>query len=106
MLRQPTPDAERARELALHALTLRDPRFPAGRVEDWTSFAIASALTGRERDARAAWFVTLALTPNLERHCRGAMLTRWCSRWMRSVWLKRGRVEKLELAHAALWRFL
>jgi hypothetical protein len=76
MLRQPTPDAERARELALHALTLRDPRFPGGRVEDWTSFAIASALTGRERDARAAWVVSLALTPNLERHCRGARQAR------------------------------
>ncbi|NUZ07975.1 hypothetical protein [Piscinibacter koreensis] len=76
LLRQPKPDPERARELALHALTLREPRFPAGRLEDWTTFAIASALTGRERDARNAWFVTLALTPDLERHCRGAIHAR------------------------------
>ena len=46
--------------------------FPAGRIEDWTTLAIASALAGRERDARNALFVTLALSPSLDRQCRAA----------------------------------
>jgi hypothetical protein len=65
------PDA--ARQLALHALTLHDARYPNGRIEDWTTLAIASALSGRDRDARNAWFVTLALAPQLERQCRSAI---------------------------------
>ena len=55
------PDA--ARRLALYALTLPETPYVTGRLEDWTTFAIASALVGRERDARNAFFVTLALTP-------------------------------------------
>lgn len=65
------PDA--ARQLALHALTLRDAKHPHGRMEDWTTFAIASALAGRERDARNAWFVLIALAPDLGRPCRAAV---------------------------------
>jgi tetratricopeptide (TPR) repeat protein len=76
LLRQAHPDAEAARQLALHALTLRDPRFPAGRIEDWSTLAIASSLTGNERDARNAWFVSLALAPSLERLCRAAINAR------------------------------
>jgi len=70
-LKQPA-QAESARQLALHALTLPDARFPHGRLEDWTTFAIASALAGRERDARNAWWVTAALAPSLQRQCRAA----------------------------------
>ena len=68
-LRETPPQPERARQLALHALTLKDNRFPSGRIQDWTSFAIASALAGREADARSAWAVTLALADDLQRHC-------------------------------------
>ena len=64
---------ESARRLALYALTLQDPRFPNGRIEDWTTFAIASALAGRERDARNAFFTTLALSQTLDRPCRAAL---------------------------------
>ena len=64
---------ELARQLALHALTLQDARHPRGRVEDWTTLAIASALSGRERDARHAWWVTLALADDVERQCRAAL---------------------------------
>ncbi len=68
-LKQRPAVPEAARRLALHALTLQDG---AGRIEDWTTFAIASALAGRERDARNAFYVTLALSPSLERQCRAA----------------------------------
>ena len=71
-LKQQPAQAESVRQLALHALTLPDARFPSGRLEDWTTFAIASALAGRERDARNAWWVTAVLAPNLQRQCRAA----------------------------------
>ena len=73
LLRQRPAQAEAARQLALHALTLRGGRYPEGRIEDWATFAIASALAGRERDARNAFLVTLALAPNLERQCKAAL---------------------------------
>jgi predicted Zn-dependent protease len=72
-LRQQPWQADTARQLALHALTTPHARHPYGRVEDWTTFAIASALTGRDRDARNAWFVTMALASDLERQCRAAI---------------------------------
>jgi hypothetical protein len=59
--------------LALHALTLHDWKYPSGRIEDWNTFAIASALTGHERDARNAWLVALALAGGSERQCRAAI---------------------------------
>ena len=73
LLRQKPAQAEAARQLALHALTLRNTRQADARIEDWATFAIASALTGRERDARNALLVTLALAPNLERQCKAAL---------------------------------
>ena len=75
-LNEPSPQAEPARQLALHALTLKDDRFPTGRIEDWTTLAIAAALTGRERDARNAWFVSMALTGDLQRQCDAAVHAR------------------------------
>jgi hypothetical protein len=72
-LKQRPPQADAARQFALRALTMHDARYPSGRIEDWITFAIASALSGRERDARNAWFVTLALEPGLERQCRAAI---------------------------------
>ena len=71
-LKQHPAQPDVARQLVLHALTLQDARFPFGRVEDWTTLAIASALSGRDRDARNAWFVTLALAPSVQRQCRAA----------------------------------
>ena len=72
-LKQPPVQADVARQLVLHALTLFDARYPGGRIEDWTTLAIASALSGRNADARNAWFVTLALASNLERQCKAAV---------------------------------
>ena len=72
-LKQRPRQAEPARQLALYALTLHDPRYPDGRIEDWNTLAIANALLGRDRDARNAWFVMLALAPNLEQQCRSAI---------------------------------
>ena len=60
------------RQLALHALTLRGGS-SGGRLEDWATFAIASALAGRERDASNAFLVVLALAPNLDQQCRAAL---------------------------------
>lgn len=71
-LKQRPAQSELARQLAMYALTLDDSRFPNGRLEDWTTFAIASALAGRPRDASNAWFVTLTLSPNPDRSCRAA----------------------------------
>jgi hypothetical protein len=71
-LKQRPASPEVARRLALYALTLADSPYPHGRIEDWTTYAIASALVGRERDSRNAFFLTLALTPTLERQCRAA----------------------------------
>ena len=73
LLKQKPAQPEAARRLALYALTLSDRQFPNGRLEDWTTLAIASALAGRERDARNAWFVTLSLAPTLDRQCRAAV---------------------------------
>ena len=64
---------ETARQLALVALAYRGARSRSGRSEDWTTYAIASALTGRAADARNALFVTVALSRNIERTCRTAM---------------------------------
>lgn len=72
-LKQGPPQADVARQLALYALSLHDSGHAGGRIEDWTTLAIASALTGRDRDARDAWFVTLALAPLPERQCRAAI---------------------------------
>ena len=72
-LQQRPPQAEAARQLALHSLTLNDPRFPSGRIEDWTAFAVASALTGHDVDARNAWFASMALASDLQHQCNNAV---------------------------------
>jgi hypothetical protein len=60
-----------ARELALHAIAASGARRTA-RVDDWNTFAIASALSGRQSDATAAFLVEAALTSDLDRSCRAA----------------------------------
>ena len=72
-LRQQPVDVDAVRQLALHALTTYDVRYLYGRIEDWTTLAIANALSGRDRDARNAWFVTLALDADPQRQCRAAI---------------------------------
>ena len=72
-LKQRPPQADMARQMVLYSLSLHDARNPAGRIEDWATLAIASALSGRERDARNAWLVSLALAPQPERQCRAAI---------------------------------
>ena len=66
-------DANVARDLALHALSIHDARHPLGRIEDWTTLAVANALAGRDREARDAWLASLALAPAPERQCRAAL---------------------------------
>jgi hypothetical protein len=68
-LRTVPAQPEMARQLALVALAARAPQYHSARMEDWNTFAIASALTGREADARNALYVTLALTADVDARC-------------------------------------
>jgi hypothetical protein len=65
--------AERARQLALHAIALRTDRYPAPRPEDWTTFAVASALAARQIDARHALYASLVLARDVDRLCYSAL---------------------------------
>ena len=60
---------DKAREAALVALTARSPQYATTRLEDWDTFAVASALSGRDVDARNALFVRLALSASVDRTC-------------------------------------
>jgi hypothetical protein len=73
LLRLHPAQPEAARQLAMHALALHGTRFPRGRGEDWTTLAIASALSGRDLDARNAFLVSLAVASNVDRQCRAAL---------------------------------
>ncbi len=64
--------ADRARQLALHAIGMRNGQNQTGRTEDWTTFAIASALTGRATDAKYGFYALVALTRNADRVCHVA----------------------------------
>ena len=68
------PQPALARRLALYALAARGRAFPAGRVEDWGTLAVASSLDGREKDAIEAMYVMLATSRNPERACRAALM--------------------------------
>ena len=67
------PQPETARQVALHAMALRGTQLRAARPDDWTTFAIASALVGREDDARNALYVAVAVTRDLELSCRAVL---------------------------------
>jgi hypothetical protein len=71
-LKQRPAQPDVARRMALYALAMHGAQFPTGRIEDWTTLAIASALVGRENDASNALFVTLVLSPSLGQTCRAA----------------------------------
>ena len=64
---------ERARQLALYALGLRKDPYPTFRFDDWTTFAVASALTGRHVEARHALYATVALARDTDRVCRALL---------------------------------
>ena len=72
-LKDRPPQAALARQLVLHALVRRDARGQGPRADDWSTLAIANALVGRERDARNAWFVAMAVSPQPELQCRAAI---------------------------------
>ena len=72
-LRANPTQAETARQLALHAIALRPSQLRAPLADDWSTLAIASALTGREADATNALYVVVALSRDLDRNCRAAL---------------------------------
>jgi hypothetical protein len=63
---------ETARQLALHALAVSGSR-RGTRFEDWNTFAVASALTGRNADATRAYLLMLGLSNDAERSCRAVL---------------------------------
>jgi hypothetical protein len=63
---------ETARQLALHSLAFSGSRRGA-RFEDWNTFAVSSALTGRSGDAARAYLLMLALSGDANRSCRAAL---------------------------------
>jgi hypothetical protein len=67
------PQPETARVVAMHALALSAAQLRPSRVDDWNTFAVASALTGRETDAINALYVTVALTRSLDLTCKSAL---------------------------------
>jgi hypothetical protein len=71
-LEQSPSQPETARQLALHALAMSGYRRSV-RYEDWNTFAVASALTGREADATRAFMVELGLSGDADRTCRAAL---------------------------------
>ena len=72
-LKQVRPQPELARWAALHALTTPADRYHMGRIEDWTSLGIASALLGRSNEGRNAFLATAALSADVDRVCRAAL---------------------------------
>ena len=71
-LKQTPPHAEAAREAALHALSTPS-RYRSGRLEDWMSLGVASALLGRRQDAENAFITSASIGNSVERACRGAL---------------------------------
>jgi len=72
-LRMTPSQPETARQLALHAIAVRGTKYRSGRLEDWNTYALASALTGRDIDARNAMYVTVALAGSVERNCKAGL---------------------------------
>jgi len=67
------PRADTARQVALLTLATYGAQQRSTRTEDWYTFAVASALSGREVYARNALFVMLAVSGNTERSCLAAL---------------------------------
>ncbi|MEO5701367.1 MAG: hypothetical protein ABIR61_12845 [Casimicrobiaceae bacterium] len=71
-LKQERPEARSARLLAIHALRGRAGHERAGRLEDWVSLGVASALAGEHGEAERA-FAAGAKAATPERACRAAL---------------------------------
>jgi len=71
-LRMKPARPETARQLALHAIVLSGSR-RSSRQDEWTTLAVASALTGREGDAVRALLALPALSHDTGRVCRSAL---------------------------------
>ena len=67
------PQPDKARQVALVALAARGPQYRSTRMEDWNTFAVASALAGREADAKNALYVMLTLAGSVEPACVAAL---------------------------------
>ena len=63
---------ETARQLALHSIVFSGSR-RSTRYAEWSTFAVASALTGRDADAVRAFLAEAALTTNVDRSCQAAL---------------------------------
>ena len=63
---------ELARQLALHAIVNSGAR-RSTRAADWNTFAVASALVGRDGDATRGFLTEAALTSNVDRSCQSAL---------------------------------
>ena len=63
---------EMARQLALHSIVFSGSRRSKRHVE-WSTFAVASALTGRDADAVRGFLAEAALTSNVDRSCQAAL---------------------------------
>jgi len=72
LLKVQPSQAESARQLAIHAIALAAAQ-RTGRSDDWTTLAIANALTGRDTDATNALYVAVALSRNLDASCKAAV---------------------------------
>jgi len=71
-LRSKPARPEIARQLALHSIVFSGSRRSTRYVE-WSTFAVASALTGRERDAVRGFLAEAALTSDVQRSCEAAL---------------------------------
>ncbi len=71
-LRMTPSRPELARQLALHAIVQSGSR-RSTRAAEWNTFAVASALTGREADAARAFLTEAAFTTNVDRSCQSAL---------------------------------
>ena len=63
---------EAARQLALHAIAMSGPQ-RTRRIDDWTTLAVASALSGRPDDAKRFLLIQVALAADVDRSCRAAL---------------------------------
>jgi hypothetical protein len=71
-LRMNPARAETARQLALHSIVQSGSKRSTRYIE-WNTFAVASALTGRDADAVRGFLAEAALTTNLDRSCQAAL---------------------------------
>jgi len=67
------PQPEMARQVVLNAMALNSVQLHTAHADDWLTFAVASALIGRQDDATNALYVTIAITGDLDRSCKAAL---------------------------------